>query len=437
MVLAVWTAILVFVWPLPNVITLRVSLLFGLIFFLVIESVRNQRVGALAQGTRLVLLVLAALAFWLCVVALWLTDNAEIALRELKGGWLRTFAAFFVGYLLLAALRRRGISTTTSMRLLFWALLSLAAIQSLNGLWHLATTGALPAFYGGIFDHKANITFVNAITASLLLADIATGEQSRRILGLNRITWLAASGLVLVTTYMSGARNGILVMLFLIFLGGIAYLRGYWHVSRVKLWLLVGTLIGFLLVGFWIMVKSDVRWTRFLATVPVAWDIDKSHSWIDIFKYPPPPAADGGKVEDTAYERISWARYAGRLISEHPLGTDLTRNSFRNLVIEKFGETRAAHSHNGYLDFTLAAGLPALALWVAFLIALARQGYNSFHLLQSGAGLALVLLVAGFAARSFLDSILRDHILEEFMFFAGLLLAASNRVDDTRVAADA
>ena len=434
---AICAAVLVFVWPLPNVIALRIILLLGLLAFLTSELVRKPSLRVFSVGTRWIAMVLTGLGIWLVVISLLVFDDPAGSIAELKGGWLRTFAAFSVGLLLPAALQTRNIETKTLTRLLFWALFSLAAIQFLVGLWLSLFTGGMPEYFGGIFDHKANITFVNAITASLLLADIATPGQSRRILGLNRIAWIACFLLVLVTTYFSGARNGILVLLFLILVGGVVHLPGYWRLPRWKLWVLVGALMAFLVAAFWVMIKTDIRWARFLATVPVAWDIDKSHSWINIKKFPPPPAADGAPVEDTAYERISWARYAMRLIAEHPFGTELSRNAFRNLVTKKFGETQAAHSHNGYLDFALSAGLPGLFLWIVFLVALTWQGYKVHLSGRNGAGLALLFLTAGFAARAFLDSILRDHILEEFMFFAGLLLAASSCDDETQLACNA
>ena len=185
------------------------------------------------------------------------------------------------------------------------------------------------------------------------------------------------------------------------------------------------------------MLKSDPRWARFLATAAVAWNIDADSAWVNAERRPLPLASDGLPVEQTAYERISWALYAVRLIAEHPLGTAVSRNSFRELVAEKFGTVLAAHSHNGYLDLALSVGLPALLLWIAFLVVLVRQGYRALLAGQPAAGLALIFLVVGFATRAFLDSIWRDHILQEFMFFAGLLLAASSRDDETQLARDA
>jgi hypothetical protein len=193
----------------------------------------------------------------------------------------------------------------------------------------------------------------------------------------------------------------------------------------------------FFSVALWAMLKSDARWGRFLTTAAVAWNIDADIAWVNAEKKPLPLASDGLPVEQTAYERISWARYAVRLIAENPFGTGVNRNSFRELVAEKFGDVLAAHSHNGYLDLALSMGLPALFLWIAFLIVLIRHGYRAYLTGQQAAGLALLFLIAAFAVRAFLDSILRDHILNEFMFFAGLLVAASSQNEETLRAGNA
>ena len=68
-------------------------------------------------------------------------------------------------------------------------------------------------------------------------------------------------------------------------------------------------LAGFIVLAFcigvaaWTMVKIDSRWSRFVATVPVAWDVQSDHAWLDILKRGLPVAADGRPVEATAYER--------------------------------------------------------------------------------------------------------------------------------------
>ena len=434
---AMLAAGLVFVWPLPHVIALRNSFLALLFFWLAYDFSKRKDLVIPKAALGYVMAILVALACWLFVVALLIDANPARSLLEIKGQWLPAYLSFFSGLLLVWDLRNRNVEASRLLRLLFWALLALATLQLMVGYLPATFGNTLGGHFVGIFDHKANVTYVNAITASLLLADIIATNQSRRLLGLSRRIWVIAFAIVLLTTYLSGARNGVVVILAMLLMGFFLYVRGLRGSAKQKIWGVTAVLAILFCVALWVMLKSDARWGRFLATVPVAWNIDADISWVNAEVKSLPLASDGLPVEQTAYERISWARYAVRLIAENPFGTGVSRNSFRELVAQKFGDVLAAHSHNGYLDLALSVGLPALVLWIAFLIALFRQGYSACLAGQQAAGLALLFLTAGFAARAFLDSTLRDHILLEFMFFAGVLLAASGRSDEIQIGRNA
>ena len=418
---------LVFVWPLPHVIALRNSFLVLLLLWVACDFFRHKAFVVPRAGQGSVIAVLAAFVCWLFVVAFLIDGNPYNSLAEIKSQWLPIFISFLAGLLLVWDLQSRNVEFRVIVRPLFWSLLALATLQLGVGYLPAILRNELGGHFVGIFDHKANVTYVNAITASLLLADSIAINPARRLLGLNWPTWVAAFAIVLLTTYLSGARNGVVVILVMLLMAFILHVHGLRGSTKQKIWGVFAVLTIFISVAIWAMLKSDARWSRFLATAAVAWNIDAGINWVNVEAKSLPLALDGLPVEQTAYERISWARYAVRLIAEHPLGTGVSRSSFRGLVAQKFGDVLAAHSHNGYLDLALSLGLPALFLWIAFLIALSRQGYTAYFAGQQAAGLALLFLIAGFAVRAFLDSILRDHMLEEFMFFAGLLVAATSR----------
>lgn len=426
---------LVFVWPLPHVIALRNSLLALLLLWVAYDFFRHKPFVVPRAGQGAVMAILAAFVCWVLVVAFLIDGNPYSSLAEIKSQWLPIFLSFFAGLLLVWDLQSRNVEPRVIVRPLFWSLIALATLQLTFGYLPAIFRGELGGHFVGIFDHKANVTYVNAITASLLLADRIAINQAHRLLGLNWPAWLVASAIVLGTTYLSGARNGVVVILVMLLMAFILHVRGLRGSTKLKIWGVFAVLTIFISVAIWAMLKSDARWSRFLATAAVAWNIDAANNWVNAEVRSLPLASDGLPVEQTAYERISWARYAVRLIAEHPLGTGVSRNSFRGLVAEKFGDVLAAHSHNGYLDLALSLGLPALFLWIVFLIALGRQGYTAYLVGQQAAGLALMFLIAGFAVRALLDSTLRDHILQEFMFFAGVLFAAasSNRVSKGNV----
>ncbi|MEO8163848.1 MAG: O-antigen ligase family protein [Betaproteobacteria bacterium] len=436
-IMALLAASLIVVWPLPHIIAVRNSVLFGLGIWLAYDCFRRNVIVSPESGLVPIIKIIIAFSGWMFVVALLIDYDPSRSLQEIKGQWLPAFVSFFAGIFLIWNFRGRQIAAEVIFRLLFGALLVLATVQLVVGYVPAILHQQLGGHFVGIFDHKANITYINAITASLLLADIVAQNRARRLLGLSRTMWVVALIILLLTTYLSGARNGVVVILSILLIGFSLYVRTLRGSTRIRIWSVIAILAIFFFVALWTMLKSDSRWSQFLATAAVAWNIDANTAWVNAERRPLPLASDGLPVEQTAYERISWALYAVRLIAEHPLGTAVSRNSFRELVDAKFGEVLAAHSHNGYLDLALSLGLPALFLWIAFLVVLVRQGYMACLAGRDGAGLALILLVVAYSIRAILDSIWRDHILHEFMFFAGLLLAASSRAEDSESARNA
>ena len=418
-------AVLVIVWPLPHVIALRNTLLVSLLVWLVAERWSRKNWKFVESAFFWPSLCLAALVIWLFIVAFWVDSEPARSLAGLKGEWLPPLVAFAVGALLVSALSRKGVSQQLVLRTVFGALMLLIVLQLALGIWYLLVEGGIPDFFGGITDHKANITYVSAIALSMLLADATVRTSEAGILGLPRWLQFASFAAVIVTTYMSGTRNGIIIVLLLTAIWAPIFLINVLRLSGRA------TLAGLLVlalciaVATWAMFKIDKRWSRLIVTVPVAFNFERDHRWLDVQKRGYPLAADGKPVEATAYERISWALVAMKLIAEHPFGTSITKDAFRQIVEVQYGPTRTGHAHNGYLDLGLEAGVPGLFLWLVFLIMLLRLGVVNLRG-PTYASLALILYIVGFGTRSALDAILRDHIMEQFMFFAALFLAVSD-----------
>ena len=100
-------------------------------------------------------------------------------------------------------------------------------------------------------------------------------------------------------------------------------------------------------------------------------------------------------------------------------GSDSKR--FRKLLERDHPDLRTGHAHNGYLDMALSAGQPGLVLWLAFFSTAIWYGVRHYSRSGNPYAIALILLICAFALRGALDSIFRDHIVEEFMLCAGLL----------------
>jgi len=416
---------LVFLWPLAHVMAARKLMLVLLLVWLTYDFVRRSELRKLVKVGKVAPIALGLLACWLLFVGFFVDIDPERSLRELKGEWLPAFASFWIGIILVVRICGSAPDTRAVLRPLFFSLIAVAATQFGIALWYWTTVGALPVWFGGISDHKTTITYVNTIAASLLISEAITTDQASRPLGLHRVTLLGSFALILITTYISGARNGIIVLLMLLLIGTIIWLHRIGSQHRKMFWGALGVSLVFAFAAAWTMLKVDPRWERFVATVPIAWNIDATDKWINAYEMGLPIASDGLPVDQATFERIAWARLAGRFVVENPLGVGVTRHAFRELMQAKYGDVLPAHSHNGYLDFSLSVGVPGLLLWLFFVGALLKRGVVAGFGGGAGAGVALTFLVIAFSIRAGLDSTLRDHILEQFMFFSGVLLAAA------------
>lgn len=106
-----------------------------------------------------------------------------------------------------------------------------------------------------------------------------------------------------------------------------------------------------------------------------------------------------------------------------PLGMEISRDTFHKLVLEKYGRAGMAHSHNSWIDLGVEIGIPGLTIWGLVLLLLTQSGWRAWRADQEPLGLGLAVLVIMFTVRGLLDSIFRDHEIEQFMLVAGLLLS--------------
>jgi hypothetical protein len=269
-------------------------------------------------------------------------------------------------------------------------------------------------------DHRANITYVNLIAAAFVVGDMVLRAVSLRPIFPSMCVSMILFMVIVVSSLLAATRNGVLSLMAVVVVAGAIGLFASRLAFRFKMLIVVGLCVALGAYG-WAAIQIDTRWDRFLQTVPVALNVDHERAWINTNNQPLPLAPDGKPVEITAYERIAWTCVGVRLALEHPLGTGLGGDAFKILVRQNFGEPRAAHSHNGYIDLALDVGLPGLVLLVAFFGGLAWIGLKAAFTRGASYGVVLTLVVFGYGARAFLDNIFRVHIAEELFFFVGFV----------------
>lgn len=414
----------VILWQVPHTIVLRFALLVVLgvlswpraLAALARPAVADERRAREPFG------VFAMFIAWCLAVSFAMSPALRASLSELRAQWLAPTLILLSGYGL--ALRYgRG---NAIVRVAFLGLALHAFMHLVSFPVFISRGGTFPyPDFPGISNHRANVTYTNAMALAMLVADAyARAGGGRGFLGIDGRWTVAAFVLLLASSVAATTRNGLIVF-GLLAAGGFVLLaiRMRARASRAA-WATLGACAVVAVAGTLAGLKAEPRWSSFMDTLPVAWDTDGHREWLwgEHNLAHLPRTAAGAQVEPSAYYRIAYLREGGRLMLENPFGNGIGRDAFRYAIQEKYGMAGMSHSHSGFVDLGASVGIPGLVLFIAFLGALVLYARRASPSAEGGLRLALVLVVASFAARTALDSTLRDHVIQQFMLVAGLLV---------------
>ncbi|MGZ5038746.1 MAG: hypothetical protein ACXWGT_18465, partial [Usitatibacter sp.] len=170
--LALLGAVLI-AWQLSHAIVLRNTLLIvlGLMLWPAGAMGLARPATASEREARIPFAIYVAFVAWLAVVALVVSPSARESLRELRAEWLPPTLVLLMGYgagLRFAVDGRRH----DGVRVAFWALAAHAVMQ-LGIAVGVEVRGEAIQFgnFGGVGDHKANVTYTNTLALALLAAD--------------------------------------------------------------------------------------------------------------------------------------------------------------------------------------------------------------------------------------------------------------------------
>lgn len=426
-ILVLLSAALLFVFSLPYVIALRKMLL--LIAFLIASKSFLDALQKKPKPLLLVVLLVIILQLWMLVIAGLISDHPSSSFAEWRGQWLPTIMAFAIGVGLARTLAQSRLDdprVAVAMIILvpITIFLGANAIVVIHSMIMEGKFLAYHTYHVGISDQKANIGYLIALLEPILIADMLGRLVKRNTLfPLHRWAIPAILALALFSLLAAFNRNGLLIMLLAFILGAVmmmAEIRKIYSPQKI-IAVVLATLVlifAFALIAY----KTDPRWQNFVETVPFAWDIDRDLLWLNNDESNPPLMPGGKPVEISAYDRIAWVHEGWRMLMAHPWGVEISRDTFHNLELEKYGHAAMSHSHNSWIDFGLNVGIPGLLLWGGILLLLAQFGWQAWRTRQEPLGLALAVLVIIFAVRGLFDSIFRDHMIEQFMLVAGLLI---------------
>lgn len=415
---------LLLVWSIPGTIALRNLFILFLAFSVDWRPLFSFRGWRELPGA---LWGIVGLTLAILIHSLTLSSNTQWSLQEFSGQWLKALLLLLMGFMLAwQAVRSRCMENLLGLVV---GLLALPVLFTLlDGCWMWWRDGAIPFGIARLTGSRTGTSYLNNLLLAFLAVDLLArvGQGNRPLLSWS-LPWVLAMGILgLLCTWLLATRNGNIGVLFLLSSSLLLYLIHHWY-QLPKRRLLAFLLLSVAAVVIFISVsyRTDARWSRFLETAPIAWDIDHHDAWRKpINETAQMPVLDGGEVaEGSAYLRLSWIHSGLRLVAEYPLGVGYGRNAYGHAMSLYYHEPYTGHSHSGLLDWTLGLGIPGLLLWLCVLALLFRHGWRAWFLWRSPSGLMMIFLVSGFFGRSLLDSNMRDHMMEMAFFLFGLLLA--------------
>lgn len=419
-----WLGALMAIHPLPHTGALRSLLLFlGLIHVAFLYWRRRPPLATLtAAGTEGRLLAL--LTVWLAMQSALFAQSPGQALSALARDWGKLLAVAALGVGLAACVRadgeRRGTSAlTTGMFLGFF--LHAPLIVGYQA-WQAVSFHRLLLGEGPLGNYGYVSMLVNAALA-FLLAD-AGGRlcQGRRLLPFSDAVAVAAIALVLAANALLISKAGLVMthVLAWAFLA-IVLRRGSAHrrlaIAAVILGLALATAASLALQNRWggavEAVVSGAAKADAPAPVPQGTATPSAA---------PSPLQASGDKDPSFYLRSFSAKIGLQAIAQHPLGLGYGPDAFGRHLAQAHGMAGLVGSESGWIDFTLANGIPALLLFLALSWTLMRRGWRAFGAGDT-VGLVLTLAVLNYMGRCALDGYLSGSRLTGFVLMASTLLA--------------
>lgn len=416
-------ASLLFVYSIPHTISLRYLLLLGAMVVFGYLAVKRRDLITLSRLT-LPAVLFAALSLWIVIGAIFISDDPARSLSETRGQWLMVLLSLITGVAAGIAVEPDRSARQQLLAAVIIVLLIHILIVDAQSLWTAISSHTFKTRAQGLTEGPDKASFLTNMLLAFLLGELflrVTGKP--RAFGISNGVFTAILVLTLLSLYAEGRRNAVLAL----FVMGIGFITLYWagtRGDRRRWWYIAAASCLFVVLVASLFQatasKRGITWDRTLATVPVALDTEGHRNWLNVRQYGLPMLADGKKVEESTYLRVAWLKEGLLLVAEHPLGIGFDRNAFGRGLQMKYGEGKG-HSHSGLLDLAISTGIPGVLMWIAFLVSLARLGLRRFLDTGNYAGLTLFFVVLDFSTRLLLDSVTKDHMLQQFMLVTGLL----------------
>jgi hypothetical protein len=431
---ATWLAGLMAVHPLPHTGALRSLLILialvhvGMLYW---RRPAHRRPALPPPGVEGALLAL--LTGWLVFQAAVLAPAATSALAELGREWAKLLGMAGLGIGLAAFARTGNQAERNAARLATGMFLGLFAHVPLTlgyHAWRLWQTGQLPLGESPLGNYGYVSLLVNAALA-FQLADVARRLcQGGRLLPWSNSGAALAIAATLAANALLTSKAGLIMTHLLAWTFLAAVLRHGTPHRRTAMLAVLAVVFGLGLATL-ASVMAENRWTGAMGSIASGVATAEVPAAPASSPTPTPPIPslhspiqriDGN--DPSFYFRSSWASMGLQGIARHPLGIGYGSDAFGRYLAAQYGVTGFVSSHNGWIDFTLANGVPALLLLLALAGALMWRGWLAFRT-GNAAGLALSLATLNYVGRCAMDGYLTGSRLTGFAIMTGVLWGLS------------
>lgn len=423
---AFWLAGLMAIHPLPHTGALRSLLILIALVHIGVLFWRRPIPALPKPGIEGGLVVL--LTGWLIVqAALFARSPAIVALADLGREWGKLLGMAAVGICLAAFIaggRPQGRDEGRLATGLFLGFFVHVPLTLAYHGWQWWRTGQLPVGESLLGNYGYVSLLVNAALA-FLLAD-AAGRFCWR----NRLLPMSNTGVALAIA-ATLAANALLTSkagLIMTHLLGWAFLAAVLRQgTRHRLAVVLAVMVGLGLATL-ASVMAENRWAGAVGAIASGVATAETPASPALATAPIPtiqsPIQRIDGKDPSFYFRSSWASMGLQGIARHPLGIGYGADAFGRYLAAQYGVTGFVSSHNGWIDFTLANGIPALLLLLALAGALMWRGWLAFRA-GNAIGLALSLATLNYVGRCAMDGYLTGSRLTGFAVMTGVLWGLS------------
>ncbi len=374
----------------------------------------------------IIIIILAILTIYILIHSIFISHDAQWSLAEFKSHWLYPVLYFVMGIFLVFFYTYNKPSLGINIiNIVFYSLSVHVLIVDLYAINYYIQNDALPIKYSGLTKSPALISYITNIILSLSISEFIYRFRTskKNLIGSNKILFFILI-LCLLSVNIVNMRNQLISILFIGFIASFFVLYGNNKYKRKSKVFIAMMLMFVLSLPLTYSLKYDSRWDTFSETVLIALDTNSNKFWIN-HDYGLPKLSNGTPVNDSNYERIAFLKKGIEYIGNNYLGIGYGRNAFGHAIqmYENDSTARGKHSHSSFIDLTVGAGVLSIILWLLFIIKLFLYSFQKYKINVSYYSIAISILTVDFVSRSLIDSIMRDHMFQQYMLILGILLA--------------